>query len=48
MDKIILWEIQEFQIFKIQLDAIHNSSRKQSDTERLKMKGMIQDKLIQS
>lgn len=29
MDKIILWEIQEFQILKIQLDTINNSNWKQ-------------------
>lgn len=33
MDKIILWEIQEFQILKIQLDTIHNSDWKQNDTK---------------
>lgn len=43
MDKTILWETQEFQILRIQLDSIHNSNWKQNDTKG-KMKEMIPGK----
>lgn len=33
MDKIILWGVQDFQMFEIQLDAICGSNWKQNDTK---------------